>query len=133
DYVQPGHLGSYKYFRKEFESPTEKRVDENQIKEIETRLIQKIKPIYLRREKEDALKDVLPSKTEHRLDVELSQVQVELYRNEIYKYHKSENRNALNTINRLMVLCSHPVLITKENIRCKPLSELIKEGPKLKT
>lgn len=132
DYVQPGQLGSFIYFRKEFESPTEKVTDEKGIKEIEKRLIHTIRPIYLRREKEDVLKDVLPGKHEHRLNVELSHFQVELYKKEQSAYYSSIQKNTLNTINRLLLLCSHPVLLTKEDIRVKPLTELISEGPKLR-
>lgn len=132
DYVQPGYLGSYRYFRKEFEGPADKLFDEERIKEIETKLIQKIRPIYLRREKDDVLKGQLPGNLIHEKPIMLSQVQVELYKSEIYAYKNSKNKNALNTLNRLMLLCSHPILITNESIHQKSLSALIEEGPKLR-
>lgn len=138
DYVQPGYLGSNKYFRNEFESPLEKSFREeskdhmeDQVKEVETKLMQIIKPIYLRREKEDVLKGQLPGKYIHRKPIELSPAQIQLYKEELYAFKNSKNNSPLNTLNRLMVLCSHPLLITKEDIYEKPLSLVIKEGPKL--
>ncbi len=145
DYAQPGYLGSYKYFRNKFETPLEKSFQESsedmeaRVKEVETKLMQKIKPIYLRREKEDVLKGQLPGKHIHHREIELSQVQTQLYKEELYAFKSLQEKSPLSTLNRLILLCSHPLLISESReeiyreIYKKPLSQLIEEGPKLQT
>lgn len=84
-FVNPGLLGSYNYFQKEFVAPIEKKKDE----EKAARLQAIIKPFILRRTKDQVAKE-LPQKTEQTIYCEMSEEQAKLY-----ERTKSEYRNAL--------------------------------------
>ena len=105
DFVQPGLLGSWADFRKDYERPIieEQGVGrDNKIKE----LLSKIKGYYLRRLKETALK--LPPKNSVIKETELSEYQLELYK-KIARQAKAGGRGAmLAGIGKLLRLCAHP-------------------------
>ncbi|NQD69214.1 DEAD/DEAH box helicase [Sphingobacterium shayense] len=84
-FTNPGLLGSYTFFQKEFVIPIEKKKDE--AKAIRLQAI--IKPFVLRRTK-DQVATELPAKTEQILYCEMSEEQASYYENT-----KSEYRNAL--------------------------------------
>lgn len=84
-FANPGLLGSYSYFQKEFVAPIEKKKDEDKA----TRLQAIIKPFILRRTKDQVAKE-LPPKTEQTIYCEMLEEQAELYESV-----KSEYRNAL--------------------------------------
>lgn len=84
-FANPGLLGSYSYFQKEFVVPIEKKKDEDKA----ARLQAIIKPFILRRTKDQVAKE-LPSKTEQTIYCEMSEEQASLY-----ERVKSEYRNAL--------------------------------------
>src|SRR5690606_6407226 len=66
-FANPGLLGSYSYFQKEFVVPIEKKKDEDKA----ARLQAIIKPFILRRTKDQVAKE-LPSKTEQTIYCEMS-------------------------------------------------------------
>ncbi|KGE14830.1 DEAD/DEAH box helicase [Sphingobacterium deserti] len=84
-FANPGLLGSYSYFQKEFVTPIEKKKDEDKA----TRLQAIIKPFVLRRTKDQVAKE-LPPKTEQTIYCEMLDEQAELYEST-----KSEYRNAI--------------------------------------
>ncbi len=84
-FTNPGLLGNYSYFQKEFVIPIEKKKDE----EIAKRLQAIIKPFILRRTKNQVATE-LPPKTEQIIYCEMTEGQGELYEST-----KSEYRNAL--------------------------------------
>ena len=84
-FANPGLLGSYSYFQKEFVAPIEKKKDE----EKAARLQAIIKPFILRRTKDQVAKE-LPPKTEHTVYCEMTEEQASWY-----ERIKSEYRNAL--------------------------------------
>ncbi|PRD53928.1 DEAD/DEAH box helicase [Sphingobacterium gobiense] len=84
-FANPGLLGSYSYFQKEFVVPIEKKKDE----EKAARLQAIIKPFILRRTKDQVAKE-LPPKTEQTIYCEMTEEQTKLY-----ERIKSEYRNAL--------------------------------------
>ncbi|MFD1771837.1 DEAD/DEAH box helicase [Sphingobacterium suaedae] len=84
-FANPGLLGSYSYFQKEFVTPIEKKKDEIKA----NRLQAIIKPFILRRTKDQVAKE-LPPKTEQTIYCEMPEEQLELYESV-----KSEYRNAL--------------------------------------
>jgi len=84
-FSNPGLLGSYSFFQKEFVIPIEKKKDE----EKAARLQAIIKPFILRRTKDQVAKE-LPSKTEQTIFCEMTEEQAERYESV-----KSEYRNAL--------------------------------------
>lgn len=83
--ANPGLLGSYNYFQKEFVIPIEKKKDE----EKAARLQAIIKPFILRRTKDQVAKE-LPPKTEQTIYCEMADEQTTLY-----ERTKSEYRNAI--------------------------------------
>lgn len=84
-FANPGLLGSYSFFQKEFVIPIEKKKDEAKA----ARLQAIIKPFVLRRTK-DQVATELPEKTEQTLFCEMTEEQASYYENT-----KSEYRNAL--------------------------------------
>lgn len=84
-FTNPGLLGSYSFFQKEFVIPIEKKKDED----VAKRLQALIKPFVLRRTKNQVATE-LPPKTEQIIYCEMTEGQGELYEST-----KSEYRNAL--------------------------------------
>ncbi|QBQ39748.1 ATP-dependent helicase [Sphingobacterium psychroaquaticum] len=84
-FTNPGLLGSYSFFQKEFVLPIEKKKDE----EKAARLQAIIKPFILRRTKDQVAKE-LPPKTEQTIYCQMNEEQAEQYESV-----KSEYRNAL--------------------------------------
>lgn len=84
-FTNPGLLGSYSFFQKEFVVPIEKKKDEH----VAQRLQAIIKPFVLRRTKSQVAKE-LPPKTEQIIYCEMTDGQAEYYEST-----KSEYRNAL--------------------------------------
>jgi len=83
-FTNPGLLGSYSYFQKEFVVPIEKKKDEDKA----SRLQAIIKPFILRRTKDQVAKE-LPPKTEQTIFCQMTEEQAERYES-----IKSEYRNA---------------------------------------
>jgi len=84
-FANPGLLGAYSYFQKEFVTPIEKKKDEAKA----ARLQAMIKPFVLRRTK-DQVATELPPKTEQTIFCQMTDEQAERYESV-----KSEYRNAL--------------------------------------
>lgn len=84
-FTNPGLLGSYAFFQKEFVTPIEKKKDEAAAKKLQAI----IKPFVLRRTKNQVATE-LPPKTEQIIYCEMSEGQSELY-----ETTKSEYRNAI--------------------------------------
>jgi SNF2 family DNA or RNA helicase len=98
DYVQPGYLGSLKEFRKRF---------------IETfdyeSLVDTMKPHYLRRTKDEVLKDRLPKKhvPKHPIKVEASNEQKQLATTMVASVANNK-LEILNVLGRLRQMYGHP-------------------------
>ena len=129
DFVQPGLLGSYKVFRKTYEAPIQKGAPEKEERVKE--LIDEIAPVFLRRKKEDVLAGQIPEKTDEIYPIAMCSPQRELYCKILRDREEEEKNCALGTIQKLMMLCSHPRLITKEMYNTASASALEKESPKL--
>lgn len=125
DFVQPGLLKSYSWFSKEYEKPIQNNVDNAAA--LSEQLVQNIKPVFIRRVKEDVLADELPSITEHKCTVPFSQKQGELYASVIRNY-KDEKGMALACIQQLIKICSHPRLLGDPIL---DTNMLLNESPKL--
>ncbi|HFA51297.1 MAG TPA: DEAD/DEAH box helicase [Bacteroidetes bacterium] len=117
EFLNPGMLGSFNYFKKHFIRPIEKRDDE--VKKDELRRL--VKPYLLRRTKEEVEPD-LPPLTEAVVYVEMTEAQRKFYEKE-----KSAARNKLLNISdpsqptnkvailaaltRLRQIANHPSLV----------------------
>lgn len=117
DYLLPGFLYRYSYFRKHIESPVIKYQD----KDTQERLQKMIAPFILRRYKKDVLKD-LPDKLEEVYYAPLTGEQKELYDARVQrlkimlaKENDSEfNKNkiaVLAELTRLRQICCSPALV----------------------
>ena len=120
-FSNPGLLGSYSYFQKEFVTPIEKKKDVGKA----TRLQAIIKPFILRRTKDQVAKE-LPPKTEQTIYCEMLDEQAELYEST-----KSEYRNAildnslkqhgkgnqiilLQGLTKLRQIANHPLMLDQQ-------------------
>lgn len=124
DFVQPGKLGSWSEFRRAFERP----IIVGSEAAAAQRLQQRLDPHYLRRLKEDVLKD-LPEKREVRYRVPLSKQQLQAYV-ACRAALRSRQMNPLQALNHLIQLASHPQL-TRPDQEGMTVDELLECCPKL--
>ncbi len=115
EFINPGMLGSYPFFKEHFKNPIEKYQNEDRIKELK----ELIEPFILRRTKEQVAKD-LPELSEQIIYTEMLSAQETAYESE-----KSAARNSLlgidaisnnkihilNTLTKLRQLANHPMLL----------------------
>ncbi|MFC5047162.1 DEAD/DEAH box helicase [Aquimarina hainanensis] len=118
EFINPGILGSYSFFKNHFRIPIEKHQDTEKIEELK----ELINPFILRRTKEQVAKD-LPEVSEQIIYTEMLPLQEKQYESE-----KSAARNLLlgidnpstnkihiiNTLTKLRQLANHPALISPE-------------------
>lgn len=118
DFLMPGYLYTYRYFKAEFEIPIVKDQDPVTLKELK-RLVE---PFILRRIKKDVLKE-LPEKVEHTMMVEMDEEARKLYmanlatiRDDLQANFKEKGfQNSkimiLSMLTRLRQLCCDPRLL----------------------
>ncbi|WP_103072392.1 DEAD/DEAH box helicase [Aquimarina sediminis] len=118
EFINPGMLGSYSFFKDHFKTPIEKHQNQERINELKTL----IDPFILRRTKEQVAKD-LPKLSEQVVYTEMLPEQEKQYESQ-----KSAARNLLlgidsvstnkihiiNTLTKLRQIVNHPKLIDKE-------------------
>jgi len=110
DFVQPGLLGSWNDFRDKFERPIINSASEER-EIIIRKLLEEIRGHYLRRLKNEILKDLPPKVANHRR-VPLDDKQLEMYR-EIARQGRSGGKGAaLAAIQRLLIMCANPWALT---------------------
>lgn len=113
DFVRPGHLGSWSEFRDSYERPLVATLDEDSRRPIVDGLIEHLRPHYLRRMKEEVLKD-LPPKSDNVVRVGFGERQFDHYR-EIAAVGSSGGRGqALAAITTLIQVCAHPQALRKD-------------------
>ncbi|WP_459210728.1 DEAD/DEAH box helicase [Aquimarina rhabdastrellae] len=118
EFINPGMLGSYAFFKRYFKTPIEKQQDEEKIKELK----ELIEPFILRRTKEQVAKD-LPEVLEHVIYTEMLPDQEKVYeieksaaRNHLLQIDKLVSNNKIhiiNTLTKLRQLSNHPRLLDK--------------------
>lgn len=118
DYLMPGYLYSYRYFKSVFEMPIVKEQDVNALRELK----RMVEPFILRRIKKDVLKE-LPEKVEHTMLVEMDEESRKLYmanlaiiRDDLQSNFKKKGFEhskimILSMLTRLRQLCCDPRLI----------------------
>jgi Superfamily II DNA/RNA helicases, SNF2 family len=146
NFINPGLLGNYTYFKREFASPIEKGDQTGK----QERLQKLIQPFLLRRTKEMVVPD-LPELTQQTIFCDMSQSQRSLYETE-----KSRIRNwvmdnisrvgvkrssiiILKAIHTLRLMANHPALSHpdykddsgKSNIIFEYLSDIVEQGHKV--
>lgn len=117
-FVNPGLLGTQKYFKTEYQIPIEKKKDETRIRKLNAL----IKPFILRREKTQVAKD-LPEKVENIHYCDLSETQREYYdkekdnyRNQILDLIEHEGLQKsqmilLQGLTKLRQIANHPFMV----------------------
>jgi len=118
-FINPGMLGGYSFFKDHFKIPIEKHQDQEKIKELK----ELIAPFVLRRTKEQVAKD-LPELSEQVIFTQMLPEQEKTYESQ-----KSAARNMLlgignantnkihiiNTLTKLRQLSNHPILANPED------------------
>ena len=121
DFLMPGYLGNYSYFKKNFLNPIKKNNEEEKMKELKER----VAPFILRRRKDQVLKE-LPEKIVNVHPVSMTQLQEDSYqtvleevRGELYQTveEKGFNKSRINVLaalTKLRQICNHPALVLGE-------------------
>lgn len=129
DYVQPGRLRSWSEFRTEFERPLASATEDER-RPLVQELLRRLDPHYLRRMKDEVLRDLPPKEMAALSKSEPSSLQKRLYAETITQA-RSEGKGAmLAAIGRLLRICAHPrcEFGERENV---PVTTLLDECPKL--
>ncbi|MFW6267030.1 MAG: SNF2-related protein [Halanaerobium sp.] len=118
DYLMPGYLGNYSYFRNNFLTPISKNNEKEKLKELKER----VAPFILRRRKSEVLKE-LPDKIINVHPVSMTQLQEDSYqtvleevRGDLYetvekKGFNQSRINVLAALTKLRQICNHPSLV----------------------
>ena len=148
DFVQPGYLGSAKNFHDTYEPPGESTEAINARAIARRRLGARLRPIMLRRIKQQVAKD-LPERIEQRHDCELNDDQRKLYLAELRRSRDQvmqtiatqgvakSRMQVLSALTRLRQICCHPALVGNDSISGKTeslfelVTPLIERGEKV--
>ena len=104
DFVVPGYLSSLAEFKGEFVNPWKSATDEMK-QDMADRLSDLLKPVLLRRLKEDVLD--LPAKTINRITIPMSGLQQQLYM-DVVEQVKIKDMSPLVGIQKLLDISAHP-------------------------
>lgn len=120
-FLNPGLLGSYRFFKSEFVQPIEKQGDDGQLEKLR-KIIQ---PFVLRRTKEEVAKD-LPALSQHIIYSEMAEEQKKLYE-EVKSFYRNQileriaavgvqgsQMTILKGLTELRLIANHPQLAGKD-------------------
>ncbi len=148
DFIQPGYLGNQEHFTQTYEPKAEgaEGIDAQRI--ARRRLSAKLRPLMLRRIKQQVAKD-LPERIEVRRDCDLGEAQRLLYLAELRRSREQVMQtvaekglakskiHVLAALTRLRQICCHPQLVGNDSISGKTdtlfelLEPLLQEGQKV--
>ncbi len=146
DFVQPSYLGQQAQFTETYEPRGENAADRRKI--ARKRLAAKLRPLLLRRLKNQVAKD-LPERIDERRDCDLTEEQRKLYlaelrrsREQIFRVTKQKGiakskMHVLAALTRLRQICCHPKLVGsdtgsgKTDTLIELLEPLLAEGQKV--
>ncbi|KAL4799091.1 SNF2 family N-terminal domain-containing protein [Aspergillus venezuelensis] len=130
DLVNPGILGSFKSFIKEFETPivrsrqpeaTEKDIEKGEARNGELR---ELTSKFMLRRTADILSKYLPPKTEYVLFCKPTSTQAKIYQNvlasPVFQSVLGSSESALQLITILKKLCNSPSLLSPKNVNENP-------------
>ena len=147
DFVQPSYLGSQEYFHQTYEPRVEENAETTQ-RIARRRLSAKLRPLLLRRLKQQVAKD-LPDRIEERRDCDLGESQRKLYLAELRRSREQvmqtvaekglnkSKMHVLAALTRLRQICCHPQLVGSDSPSGKTetlfelLEPLLAEGQKV--
>jgi hypothetical protein len=107
DWLAPGLLGSLRDFNRDYILPLQDDYESGK-RDLASQLQQIIRPIFLRRTKQEVLIDRLPPITVARHPVPLSDDQWQTYTH--IAQHARASGRTLADLNRLFAVCAHPAL-----------------------
>jgi hypothetical protein len=126
DFIQPGYLGDQDHFHETYEPRGEGEEAITATRIARRRLSAKLRPLMIRRLKQQVAKD-LPERIEERRDCELGEAQRKLYLAELRRsreqisqivQEKGLNRSKLQVLaalTRLRQICCHPKLVGNDS------------------
>jgi len=131
DFVKPGLLGNLKDFRKEY--ILKRSSEEIDLKELNEQLNNILTNYYIRRTKDEVLKDNnFPKKIIKYQEVKISKKQNEILE-EFYR-QKDNGQSALPIIQGMLMNCSHPRLVyNEEELLQEDVNIFLEEAYKLKS
>ena len=150
DFIQPGYLGSQEHFHETYEPRVEGQGEEavSTQRIARRRLSAKLRPLMLRRLKQQVAKD-LPDRIEERRDCELDEAQRKLYLAELRRSREQVSQivaekglnkskmHVLAALTRLRQICCHPKLVGNDSVSGKTetlfelLEPLLAQGHKV--
>jgi len=113
DFIYPSLLHSAKTFHKLFHEPIAHGEDDVRKLKIEE-LKRKIGQLYIRRTKEEVLKDKLPEKVSHVINCDLTPIQVNYYNKIMFDYAASDQRSPLPFIHKIKLISDCPYLLDRD-------------------
>lgn len=129
DFVVPGLLGSAKDFAKNYQTPINKGLDDNELTELGNRIRSEI-GLYLMRRLKQVISSELPEKFIKRQNIEMPRIQRDLYYNELRRSKYSDMDHILTTIYKLRAISDHPFLMGYD-IQMIPPEELVKTSARM--
>ena len=148
DFIQPGYLGDQEYFHETYEPRGEGEEGVAALRIARRRLSAKLRPVMIRRLKQQVAKD-LPDRIEERRDCELTESQRKLYLAELRRSREQVQQiiatkglsrskmHVLAALTRLRQICCHPALVGNDSASGKTetllelLEPLLDEGQKV--
>ncbi|MBP6063548.1 MAG: DEAD/DEAH box helicase, partial [Fusobacteriaceae bacterium] len=134
DFVKPSLLGSLKEFREKYinSSSQEEEKSENELKSLNQNLKSTLGNFYIRRTKDEIFgkEPNFPKKIIRYEPVAMSSLQSELMLE--FQDKKNAGDSILGIIQSMIMLCSHPRLIYKNDIDTSDINLLLHEANKLK-
>ena len=148
DFIQPGYLGDQEYFHQTYEPRGEGEEGLAALRIARRRLSAKLRPVMIRRLKQQVAKD-LPDRIEERRDCELTESQRKLYLAELRRSREQVQQivaekglsrskiHVLAALTRLRQICCHPALVGNDSASGKTetllelLEPLLAEGQKV--
>ena len=120
DFIMPGYLYNYKYYKDEIEGPIVQQADEAALKRLQTM----VRPFILRRKKQDVLKD-LPEKQEEVVYTQMNEQQRKLYQAHVLRLRaelanktedefKQDSIRYIAELTKLRQICCSPELIYED-------------------
>jgi SNF2 family DNA or RNA helicase len=150
DFIQPGYLGNQEHFHETYEPKVTGEGEEGitQLRIARRRLSAKLRPVMIRRLKQQVAKD-LPDRIEERRDCELGESQRKLYLAELRRSREQISQivaekglnkskmHVLAALTRLRQICCHPILVGNDSTSGKTetlfelLEPLLAQGHKV--
>lgn len=129
DFVQPGRLRSWSEFRSRYERPLAQATEAERRPLVEE-VLDQLEPHYLRRLKDEVLRDLPPKEVVDLEKVEPSALQRELYARTIQHAKEQGGAAVLAAIGRLLRICAHP-RCEISGLESVSVDDLVAECPKL--